>query len=85
MASSRWAYRVAAGRLYSIAQAIGVEIGYFFEGLQIASGFVPPASRRMLLDLACNFLNISDPRHQEAVATLAQALAESKDGGQQVA
>jgi transcriptional regulator with XRE-family HTH domain len=26
--------RVAAGRLYSIAQALGVDVGYFFEGLQ---------------------------------------------------
>ena len=25
--------RVAAGRLYHIAQALGVEVGYFFEGL----------------------------------------------------
>jgi transcriptional regulator with XRE-family HTH domain len=24
--------RVAAGRLYRIAQALGVEVGYFFEG-----------------------------------------------------
>jgi transcriptional regulator with XRE-family HTH domain len=77
--------RVAAGRLHSIAQALGVEIGYFFEGLPIGDGFVPPASRRMLLDLARNFLNISDPRHREAVATLARALAETNDGGQQAA
>src|SRR5512132_2261350 len=77
--------RVAAGRLHSIAQALGVEIGYFFEGLQIGGGFVPSPSRRMLLDLACNFLNIPDPRHREAVATLARALVESNDGGQQAA
>lgn len=77
--------RVAAGRLHSIAQALGVEIGYFFEGAQMGGGFVPPASRRMLLDLARNFLNIPDPRHREAVATLARELAQSKDGGQQAA
>jgi transcriptional regulator with XRE-family HTH domain len=29
--------RVSAGRLYSIAQALGVEVSYFFEGLQAAS------------------------------------------------
>ncbi len=68
--------RVAAGRLYSIAQALGVEIGYFYEGLQIGGGFVPPPRQRMLLDFARNFLNIPDPRHREAVATLARALAE---------
>jgi hypothetical protein len=75
---------VAAGRLYSIAQALGVDVGYFYEGLQIG-GFVPSPRQRMLLDLARNFLNISHPRHREAVATLARALAERNDGGQRVA
>jgi transcriptional regulator with XRE-family HTH domain len=73
--------RVAAGRLYSIAQALGVEVDYFYEGLEIG-GFAPSPSQRMVLDLARNFLNIPDPRHREAVATLARALAESNDGGQ---
>ena len=73
--------RVAAGRLYSIAQALGVDVGYFFEGLQTADRFVPSPQQRMLLDLARNYLNIPDPRHREAVATLARALAESDDGG----
>jgi transcriptional regulator with XRE-family HTH domain len=33
--------RVSAGRLYSIAQALGVEVSYFFEGLQTANHIVP--------------------------------------------
>jgi transcriptional regulator with XRE-family HTH domain len=73
--------RVAAGRLYGIARALAVEPGYFYEGLPLGGGFVPSPSQRMLLDLARNFLNIPDPRHREAVATLARALAESDDGG----
>ena len=72
--------RVAAGRLYSIARALGVEVGYFYERLQIGGGFTLSPSQRMLLDLARNFLNIPDPRHREAVATLVRALAESDDG-----
>ena len=76
--------RVAAGRLYSIARALGVEVGYFYEG-QIGGGVVPSPSQRMLLDLARNFLNIPDPRHREAVATLARAVAESLDGGHRAA
>jgi transcriptional regulator with XRE-family HTH domain len=72
--------RVAAGRLYSIARALGVEVGYFYERLQIGGGLVPSPSQRMLLELARNFLNIPDPRHREAVATLARALAERNDG-----
>jgi transcriptional regulator with XRE-family HTH domain len=33
--------RVSAGRLYSIAQALRVEVSYFFEGLQTADHIVP--------------------------------------------
>jgi transcriptional regulator with XRE-family HTH domain len=77
--------RVAAGRLYSIARALGVEVGYFYEGLPIAGGFVPSPSQRMLLDFVRSFLNIPDPKHREAVATLARALAESNDGGHRAA
>jgi transcriptional regulator with XRE-family HTH domain len=69
--------RVTAGRLYIIARALRVEIGYFYEGLQLGGGFVPPPGRGMLLDFARNFLNIPNPRHREAVATLARALAEA--------
>jgi hypothetical protein len=75
----------ASGRLYSIARALRVEAGYFYEDLQIGGGFVPSPSQRMLLDLVRNFLNIPDPRHREAVATLARALAESNDGGHRAA
>jgi transcriptional regulator with XRE-family HTH domain len=73
--------RVAAGRLYSIAQALGVEVGYFFEGLQTADRFVPSPQQRMLLDLARNYLNIPVPEHQKAVVALTRALAEGENGG----
>jgi transcriptional regulator with XRE-family HTH domain len=71
--------RVAAGRLCGIAQALGVEIGYFYEGVQRGGELVPSPSQRMLLDLARNFLNIPDPKHREAVAKLARALAEDEN------
>ena len=77
--------RVAAGRLYSIARALGVEVGYFYEGLHTAGGSTLSPSQRLLLDLARNFLNIRDPRHREAVATLARALAERENGDQRAA
>ena len=77
--------RVAAGRLYSIARALGVDIGYFYEGLQIGGGFVPPPSQRLLLDLARNFLNIPDPSHREAIVALARALAEGENGDDRAA
>ena len=57
--------RVAAGRLYSIAQALGVEVSYFYEGLQTAGRFVSSPQQRMLLDLARSYLNIPVPEHQK--------------------
>ena len=68
--------RIAAGRLYTIAQALGVEVGYFFEGLKSPDDFVPTPQQRMLLDLARNYLDIRDPRHQEAIIAFVRALAE---------
>ena len=65
--------RVAAGGCYRIAQALGVEPGYFFEGL----GAERPAEprERMMLELARDFVALPSRRHQEAVAGLARALA----------
>ena len=77
--------RVAAGRLYSIAQALGVDVGYFFEGLQTADRFVPSPQQRMLLDLARNYLNIPVPEHQKAIVALARALAEGENGDERTA
>jgi transcriptional regulator with XRE-family HTH domain len=74
--------RVAAGRLYQIAQALGVEVGYFYEGLQTADRVVPSPQQRMLLDLARNYLNIADPEHQKAIVALARALARGENGNE---
>jgi transcriptional regulator with XRE-family HTH domain len=71
--------RVAAGRLYTIAQALGVEVSYFFEGIEIPDRFVPSPQQRMLLDLARNYLNIPVPEHQKAIVALARALAEGEN------
>jgi transcriptional regulator with XRE-family HTH domain len=72
--------RVAAGRLYLIAQALGVEVGYFYEGLQTAAVALTSPEQRMLLQLARNFLDIRDRDHQAAVVYLARALAERENG-----
>jgi transcriptional regulator with XRE-family HTH domain len=47
--------RVAAGRLYKIAQALGVEVSYFFEGLGSDAAFSATPQQRLLLELAGNF------------------------------
>ena len=68
--------RIAAGRLYNVARALGVEVGFFFEGLDNSEPFQPTAQQRMLLELARNFIALSNRRHQEALCMLARALAE---------
>ena len=68
--------RIAGGRLYAIAQALGVEVGFFYEGLESQPGqFEPTAQQRLILELSRNFAAISDRRRQEAICDLARALA----------
>ena len=67
--------RIAAGRLHTIAQALGVEVSYFFEGMNDADSFKPTPQQRMLLELARNFINMPSRKHQEALCSLARALA----------
>ena len=68
--------RIAGGRLYTIAQALGVEVGYFYEGMQAQPDrFEPTAQQRLILELSRNFVAISDRRRQEAICDLARALA----------
>jgi transcriptional regulator with XRE-family HTH domain len=72
--------RIAAGRLYTIAQAIGVDVGYFLEGLKQPPPIATPKQRQML-ELARYFTGLSQ-RYQEALCELARALAGSGGGGE---
>jgi transcriptional regulator with XRE-family HTH domain len=67
--------RVAAGRLYNIAQALGVDVSYFFEGLGSDKASSVTPQQRMLLELARNFISISERKHQDAICSLARALS----------
>ncbi len=67
--------RISAGRLYEIAQVLGVPVGYFFEGLENHRSPELSARQRMCLELARNFSSIGNERHQEALSQLARALA----------
>jgi transcriptional regulator with XRE-family HTH domain len=71
--------RVASGRLYHIAQALAVEVGYFFEGLDGDNAVKATPQQRMFLDLARNYLNIPVPEHRSAIVALARALAEGRN------
>jgi len=68
--------RIAAGRLHNIAQALGVEVSYFFEGLGSEQAFKATPQQRMLLELARNFISIPTRKHQEALCSLARALSD---------
>ncbi|SNB61352.1 Transcriptional regulator, contains XRE-family HTH domain [Arboricoccus pini] len=73
--------RISAGRLYQIAQALGVEVNYFFEDLDASGGKRQPPEmmpqQRMLLELARNFANIPSRKHQEALCNMARVLADT--------
>jgi transcriptional regulator with XRE-family HTH domain len=73
--------RISAGRLFQIAQALGVGIAYFYEDVEPGRGdagnvveLMP--QQRMLLELARNFSSIPSKKHQEALCSLARALSE---------
>jgi len=68
--------RISAGRLFGIAQVLGVSVSWFFEGL---SGAVleheASPRQRLCLELARNFALIDNERHQEALSQMARVLA----------
>lgn len=66
--------RISAGRLFEIARALNVEVCYFFEGLDEPTRGLS-VRERMCLDLARNFAEIPNARHQEALSQLARVLA----------
>jgi transcriptional regulator with XRE-family HTH domain len=74
--------RIAAGRLYVIAQVLGVDVGFFFEGLQSDPRSAPTLQQRVFLDLARNFRNIRTRKHQEAICSLARILANVEHGSE---
>ena len=66
--------RISAGRLHALARALGVEPGYFYEGLGSGGPARPTARQRQMIELARSFAAL--PRlQQEALAALARALA----------
>jgi transcriptional regulator with XRE-family HTH domain len=71
--------RIGAGLLFAIARALGVEPGYFFEGLGAGGPPRAAARQRRLLELARDFAALPRPR-QEALVGLARALAGAEPG-----
>jgi transcriptional regulator with XRE-family HTH domain len=67
--------RVSAGRLFEIAHVLSVPVSYFFDGLQPDGDRAVGPRERMCLELARNFAQIPNERHQEALSQLARVLA----------
>jgi transposase-like protein len=65
---------VSAGRLFEIGQVLGVPVSFFYEGLDNKGGATVNERQRMCLELARNFSQISNPKHQDALTQLARAL-----------
>ena len=67
--------RVSAGRLFEIARALSAPIAYFYEGIGEEGPPQITLHQRVLLEVARNFAEIRNEKHQEAVSQLARALA----------
>jgi transcriptional regulator with XRE-family HTH domain len=72
--------RVSAGRLFEIARVLSVPVGYFYEGIGDEGARQVTQRERMMLEIARNFADITNERHQEAVSQLARALASGGTG-----
>src|SRR5437588_3979392 len=64
--------RISVGRLYAMARALGVDIGYFYEGLGSGEPARPTARQRQTLELARSFA-VLPRRQQEALAEMVRA------------
>ncbi|MGH1484196.1 MAG: helix-turn-helix domain-containing protein [Geminicoccales bacterium] len=80
--------RISAGRLYHIAQALGVEINYFYRDAELGNSAqvhvrdLAP-QQQMLLELARSFALIKTREHQEALCRLTRELSR-RDGARKV-
>jgi transcriptional regulator with XRE-family HTH domain len=73
--------RISAGRLHAIATALGVKVGFFFEGVaDHGSQTAITPRQRMGLELVRNFAAIDNAKHQEALSQLVRALAPAPTG-----
>jgi len=60
--------------------ALGVDVGYFFEGMGRDNTFVPTPQQRLMLELVRDFMAIPLRSHQQGVISLVRALAEPDAG-----
>jgi transcriptional regulator with XRE-family HTH domain len=73
--------RIAGGRLYTIAKALGVEVSFFYDDIDAGPGaFQLTSKQQLLLEFSRHFVAITSRRQQEAICSLARALASAEPG-----
>ena len=71
------ANRIAAGRLSSLARALGVQVGYFYDGLTPTREAVKTTPKQsQMLELTRNFMAILSRKPRAALCNLARSLAD---------
>jgi transcriptional regulator with XRE-family HTH domain len=74
------ANRISAGRIFQIARKLGVEVGYFFDGLGEGEDAAPPLEhggrQRSAIELVRKFAQIEDPEVRAAIAGLVKTIVE---------
>jgi transcriptional regulator with XRE-family HTH domain len=75
------ANRISAGRIFEIARALGVDVGYFFQALGLDQGGEQPAlehggKQRSAIELVRKFAQIRDPQVRAAIAGLVKAIVD---------
>ncbi len=85
--SEKGVHRIGAGRLFEVSRILGVNIDYFYEGVnnQLAGGFTDnPSSPPVMefvsssegLQLSLAFMKIKDPKLRKRVLDLVKQLSE---------
>lgn len=67
--------RISAGRLASIALALGKPAAFFFEDIHEEQTPLPTQHQRLCIEVSRNFMKIKDLAHQSAVSHLIKTLA----------
>ena len=73
------ANRISAGRIYEIARKLGVEVGYFFEGVSDDDPALPlehGGRQRSAIELVRKFGQIKDPEVRAAIAGLVKTIVD---------
>ncbi len=65
--------RISPGRLLVLAKELNSPISYFFDDVDYVG--LPTQHQVMCLQVSRNFMNITNPIHQEAVNTLVRSLS----------